>query len=272
MNTINLLRLWAVSMTLLLLGLLFSLWQSKPDASAFPQLVVQVAGDVGQNLTEQRDQALTALSSPRPGVLTVQKDGKMQNLPVAVQMPKMGLSFAQPARIVLQGLPKSSTVVLLRIAPVKPKRVFQPPAFALLRPIVPENPEVPAVTAENTDPLARLWTPPILRAPVESPKPVIRPKPVQASFLPPQAVHQVLPTLDSGLAWGVPTQKVYVLVSVTETGSVGQARIERGSGLLNPQARQAVLQAARQWRFTPARLNGKPVGSQHELVFNFRGK
>ncbi|MBV9294807.1 MAG: energy transducer TonB, partial [Acidobacteriaceae bacterium] len=34
--------------------------------------------------------------------------------------------------------------------------------------------------------------------------------------------------------------------------------------------RDSVLQAARQWVFTPATMHGKPVSSDHTIVFDFR--
>jgi TonB family protein len=61
------------------------------------------------------------------------------------------------------------------------------------------------------------------------------------------------------------TGAVLVQISVNETGEVTDARIIRG----HPLFRDAAIQAAKQWRFKPTELSGKPVKTQGVLSFNF---
>ncbi len=58
---------------------------------------------------------------------------------------------------------------------------------------------------------------------------------------------------------------VQVQITVNELGEVTNAQVVSGHPLL----RDAALQAAKQWRFKPTELSGKPVKTQGVLTFNF---
>src|SRR5262245_1482152 len=58
---------------------------------------------------------------------------------------------------------------------------------------------------------------------------------------------------------------VLVQITINESGEVINAQIIRGHPMFNDVA----LQAAKQWRFKPAELSGKPVKAQGVLTFNF---
>jgi protein TonB len=59
---------------------------------------------------------------------------------------------------------------------------------------------------------------------------------------------------------------VVVEVTVSESGSVISARAVSGHPLL----RDAAVQAARGWRFSPTQLSGVPVKVIGTITFNFR--
>jgi Ca-activated chloride channel family protein len=61
------------------------------------------------------------------------------------------------------------------------------------------------------------------------------------------------------------TGAVQIQITVNESGEVIDARAISGHTLL----RDAAAQAARQWRFKPTQLSGKPVKTQGILTFNF---
>jgi TonB family protein len=63
--------------------------------------------------------------------------------------------------------------------------------------------------------------------------------------------------------------KISVQVSVDPTGQVTNARLSDAGDNTSPLATPA-LSAAREWRFLPATLNGKPVSSEYKIVFSFR--
>lgn len=58
---------------------------------------------------------------------------------------------------------------------------------------------------------------------------------------------------------------VQVQITINETGHVINAQIIRGHPLFNA----AAIQAAKQWRFKPAIVNGRPVKVKDVLTFNF---
>jgi TonB family protein len=58
---------------------------------------------------------------------------------------------------------------------------------------------------------------------------------------------------------------VQIQVTISEEGRVIEATVLNG----NPFLRQAALDAARRWVFTPTRLSGAPVKVQGILTFNF---
>lgn len=58
---------------------------------------------------------------------------------------------------------------------------------------------------------------------------------------------------------------VQVQISISETGEVTDAILLSGHPLL----RDAALQAAKQWRFKPTELNGRPVRAIGVITFNF---
>jgi protein TonB len=58
---------------------------------------------------------------------------------------------------------------------------------------------------------------------------------------------------------------VNVQITISETGRVIQAKATSGHPLL----REAAVEAARQWLFKPAILDGHPVKTETVLVFVF---
>jgi protein TonB len=59
---------------------------------------------------------------------------------------------------------------------------------------------------------------------------------------------------------------VVLMMVVDEQGVPIQVRALEGHAALQ----EAALQAARQWRFEPARLDGRPVSASFRLTLNFR--
>jgi TonB family protein len=63
--------------------------------------------------------------------------------------------------------------------------------------------------------------------------------------------------------------QIQVLVTVDETGRVTRANISNSSENMSPLVADAVLAAARQWTFYPAKMHGKNIASKHVIVFRF---
>ncbi len=114
------------------------------------------------------------------------------------------------------------------------------------------------------------------------PPPPQPPPPPPSKGVPPQASLNQNLKVPSSVLQGSATKKVQpaypaiakaaraqgavqVLITVDENGEVIDARVING----HPMFRDAALQGAKQWRFKPTELSGKPVKTQGILTFNF---
>lgn len=98
-----------------------------------------------------------------------------------------------------------------------------------------------------------------------SDKPPQRSKHVRIEALPLKVVHQVNPSYPpEAISKGV-NGKVITEIEVGERGQVIEARIIEGHDALN----ESVLNAVRQWRFSPYRLDGTTVPVVATLTLNF---
>jgi protein TonB len=105
------------------------------------------------------------------------------------------------------------------------------------------------IQGSDTIPGAALVPPP---AP---PPPPQRPIPVHSGIQPPRKIVDVSPTYPT-LARAAHQEGTVILETVIDTrGAVQTVRVLKGDPLLD----QAAVEAVRQWRFTPALLNGQPV-------------
>jgi TonB family protein len=91
------------------------------------------------------------------------------------------------------------------------------------------------------------------------------------AFAPPKPLLQVMPNTRS-LAPGLITQvtRVEVAVRIDNTGRVVSAHVSNESANTKGALSQAAVNAARQWTFQPATLQGEKVESEHTIVFEFR--
>jgi TonB family protein len=91
------------------------------------------------------------------------------------------------------------------------------------------------------------------------------------AFDPPKPLSQVMPNTRS-LAPGLITQvtRVEVAVRIDNTGRVMSAHVLNESGNTKGALSEAAVNAARQWTFQPATLQGEKVESEHTIVFEFR--
>jgi TonB family protein len=126
----------------------------------------------------------------------------------------------------------------------------------------PEGPPVIDLHLASSAPvLSGLWQP--LDVP---PSPAKRR--VVAGYIPPQILQKVLPqtaTLRNMVRAG---DMVQVLATIGAEGNVTGVRL-LGPKAVSPVVLQAVVQAARQWRFTPAMLRGSPIPSEYRISFQF---
>jgi protein TonB len=88
--------------------------------------------------------------------------------------------------------------------------------------------------------------------PPPAPRPAVR---VGGDIRPPQRIHHVVPRYPT-FARDARVQGLVILeATISEDGSVRDVHVLRGNPLLD----NAAVDAVRQWRFTPTRLNGQAV-------------
>jgi len=101
-----------------------------------------------------------------------------------------------------------------------------------------------------------------LPPPIATPAPPIR---LHSGMAAPRKVRDVVPIYPA-MARAVRVQGIVILEAVIDmSGRVESARVLRSISLLD----DAALEAVRQWRFEPARLNGQPVPVVMTVTVNF---
>ena len=82
----------------------------------------------------------------------------------------------------------------------------------------------------------------------------------------PVVVRQIIPAIPSGIA-GLGSPTASVRVEIGTDGRVTSASMQQSS---HPLYDRLVLQAAREWLYTPAMLNGRPVPSEKVVTIQLR--
>lgn len=106
-------------------------------------------------------------------------------------------------------------------------------------------------------------------APAKSKPPQVKSPPPAPQYVPARADRQVLPDLsdtDSEMVDAPP--EVDVQVHLDPNGRVRDAHVLTGK--VSPPLARAVTEAAEKWTFFPAKLGGKPVESEHTIIFQFQ--
>jgi hypothetical protein len=113
--------------------------------------------------------------------------------------------------------------------------------------------------------------------PFVTPAPVTKTAPATSetgsivTYVPPRPLKKVMP---NGIYLGHPpvvyeNTQVEIELNIDATGRVTDAHPVQDGKKANLRLASSAVSAARQWRFEPATLHGKPVASQHTLVFVF---
>ena len=101
--------------------------------------------------------------------------------------------------------------------------------------------------------------------PTPTPEPPKKPTAVSEGVLQGSAIRKQRPTYPPIARAARVSGPVQVIVTISEQGNVIDAYAADG----NPMLRQAAVEAARQWLFTPTKLSNVPVKVQGMLTFNF---
>ena len=130
-----------------------------------------------------------------------------------------------------------------------------------VEPVETGTADLGAITGEITSADALTPPPP---PPVHAAQPsIVRPG---GKIQPPTKVHDATPVYPA-IAQAARVQGVVIIeATIGIDGEVVDARVLRSVPLLD----EAALQAVRQWRYTPTRLNGQPVAVVMTVTVNFR--
>ena len=136
-------------------------------------------------------------------------------------------------------------------------------ASARPEPKAPVPASEPPKVAEAPSTALALTTP---AAAMATAKPTPAAEPAATEVTQPVALRQPIPPIPSGISGlGSPTATVRVEIGVD--GQVINATMQQAS---HPLYDRLVLQAARQWLYTPATLNGRPVPSEKVVTIQLR--
>jgi hypothetical protein len=164
----------------------------------------------------------------------------------------------------------------------KSQRQFRSPELVTNRPPLPAHQNsrpIPApdirLEARNDPPpatLAALPKPPAsapVQEPIHSSGQV--PKSSISTFVPPHPVREVMPDIRLlGPSAISSITHVAVRVRIDEAGAVADAAPVSDAKSPNRLLAAAAVNAAKQWKFTPGTIHGKPVATDHTIIFEFR--
>lgn len=91
----------------------------------------------------------------------------------------------------------------------------------------------------------------------------------QALYEPPKALRKVLPQHPTGIRLSSSAVEVSIEAHVETSGNVTRLTPTPDAAKVPADFVRAAMAAARQWRFSPATLGGKPVAAEHLITFRF---
>jgi protein TonB len=183
----------------------------------------------------------------------------------AVPLLATDVWFPTPAKLVifvpvkpLPPAPPPSSVVRVAADRAVPVDSHETPTAASDQPAV----EPPAPVALLGPVSARPWSPDgvgttaqIAPPPPVAPAKPAGPLPLGGQIVPPRKINDIAPVYPAAARAARVTGVVLVEAIIGVDGRVRDARVLRSNPLLD----RAALDAVRDWRYTPARLNGEPV-------------
>lgn len=194
--------------------------------------------------------------------------------------PPVPVAYTPPAPKV-SVITSSKAEVATFTPPVKPPTKIPDPNSVQSRPVVvqvsngvpgvPNNqfgvPGLPISSSTGQPPPPPPVKPTPKPSPEPTPSPKVQPKQISISggVLQGKAMVKVQPQYPAIAKSARASGSVQVQVVISEEGKVIESLVLSGHPLL----REAALQAAKQWKFTPTELTGVPVKVQGVLTFNF---
>ena len=189
------------------------------------------------------------------GVLNVAEVDSQERIPLDVQQIHDGAATYRPV----------GDDIEFRLELVRPDNTLATETYRVV--MKPE--ETASAKPPSVKPPAVKPVPP--RAPKAVEKPATTPQsPPTEGYVEPEVLSRVAPQVPEGIRPRITSpQPIDVRVSIDRAGRVTSATpLQHGEGLINYLADRAIT-AAKQWTFTPAMQNGKPVASTRTIHFVF---
>jgi hypothetical protein len=190
-------------------------------------------------------------------VVTLASMGDFKDTSDAEDLRTLASGFIELARATPPARPAATAPVP---APEPPKVAETTAAAAPVSSGAPAP--TPATAKAPTPATSKAPTPATSKAP---PRSATAP-PASADVIQPVAVRQIIPAIPAGITGqGSPTASVRVEIGMD--GHVVKASMQQSA---HPLYDRLVLQAAREWLYTPAMLNGRPVPSEKVVTIQLR--
>ena len=188
-------------------------------------------------------------------VVTLASTGTFKDTSDAEDLRTLASGFIELARASAPARPAPTTPVP---APEPPKVAETTPGAAP----VPTGAAAPRPATATAPPVSAKTPPPSAK----TPPPSAKAPPASADVVQPVAVRQTIPPIPAGITGqGSPTASVRVEIGMD--GHVVKASMQQSA---HPLYDRLVLQAAREWLYRPAMLNGRPVPSEKVVTIQLR--
>jgi hypothetical protein len=213
------------------------------------------------------NRSVVARENPQRGVLSITEGGKEENIHMDAAEIARGTYFHKASaedvliRLTVDAGDDAPLTESFRLVADKTLSAQAPPPAPEPAPVKEPEP-VPIKEPERA-------------APKEPEPPPVRPapslEPAQPA-VPPTPVHRIQPVVPEGIRNRISTQIVLpVIVEINAAGRVTRAVTSKGSDGLTRYLGERATEAARGWRFRPARSKaGEPVPSTTTLYFSFK--
>src|SRR5262245_23321764 len=181
--------------------------------------------------------------------------------------PPPAQAAPEPEQQIIRNVPEVTVFQPPKVVQIIPDASAVPPKRMVSMSSVPGG--IPGGTPGGAPgPVVREEAPPPPPPPPPAPTPAPTPRPVHkvsGGVLPGLAIKKITPTYPAIARTARASGAVQVQVMISEEGRVISAEVVSGHPLL----REAALQEAKQWTFTPTESSVVPVKVQGILTFNF---
>ena len=221
------------------------------EAAAYASSYALAQADIVEVVTPDDSATVSQTEEAQPAPEETQRTKAEQDL---VDRRTAERQQAQAARLAEPQLPT--------VAAAKPEARKASP----LPPLTSQVPVIGAQSIADNRATAVLMNAGAAMGPPEPPPPAPTPAPARKQVVSAEAISKAQPSYPRSAVTAHVSGSVAVLVTISEQGSVTEARAISGPSLLWG----AAVDAARRWKFRPSTIGGAPTKTSKTIVFNFK--